>query len=122
MEIFWSSNKNKQKLQACIANWILTQGSKKLPQVSLYLSGATGDEPMFCKSVHQNQVQNHPLLDSNIEEADLRLIPHCANNVMCGYKRIVVLSNDTDVLVLLLYFWNLMSTSGLNELWMRVGL
>lgn len=121
METFWPSNNNKMKLQIYIANWILTQGCHKFPHILFYLSGTSGDESMVCKSVCGSQILQRPLLDSHIEEADVRLIPHCVNNCLCGYERIVVLSNDTDVLVLLCYFYNMMSSSGLKELWMRAG-
>ena len=38
-----------------------------------------------------------------------------------GTVRIVVLSNDTDVLVLLIYYYSMLKPHGLKELWMRGG-
>ena len=46
-----------------------------------------------------------PDLDLKIEEADLRLILHAFHAAQTGTKRIVVLSQDTDVLVLCLHSW-----------------
>ena len=42
-------------------------------------------------------------LNSNLEEADLRIMPHVYDSVVSGTKSVVVLSNDTDVITLLLY-------------------
>ena len=40
---------------------------------------------------------------------------------MEGYARIIVLSNDTDVVILLLYYFEKFSDAGLHELWIRYG-
>jgi hypothetical protein len=58
---------------------------------------------------------------SDIEEADVRIIPHALRVVNCGVTRVVLLSNDTDVMVLALHFWNIFKGHGLKELWIRVG-
>ena len=41
-------------------------------------------------------------LTLDLEEADIRLIPHIYQAILKGFSRIVVLSNDTDVFVILL--------------------
>ena len=41
--------------------------------------------------------------------------------VKSGTERIVVLSSDTDVFVLLMHYWQLLHSSGLLELWLRAG-
>ena len=66
---------------------------------------------------------NTPLseLDVHIEEADVRMIPHTLHAVNCGASRVVFLSNDTDVVVLGLHYWNLLKGHGLKELWIRAG-
>ena len=43
-------------------------------------------------------------LDLTIEEADERLVPHAIHETQTGAKRLVILSCDTDVKVLALYF------------------
>ena len=48
-----------------------------------------------------------PRLEVELEEAYQRLIPHAVDAVKFGARRLVVLSNDTDVLVLLLHYWGL---------------
>lgn len=55
------------------------------------------------------------------EEADLRIMPHIKHATNRGYQRVMVLSNDTDVLVLLLYLWTTFKNLGLKELWIRLG-
>ena len=46
-----------------------------------------------------------PDLDLKKEDDDLRLILHAFHAAQIGTKRIVVLSQDTDVLVLCLHSW-----------------
>ena len=49
------------------------------------------------------------------------MIPHALHCARSGYKRVVILSNDTDVLVVSLYYWSLLRNNGLQECWIRVG-
>lgn len=51
----------------------------------------------------------------------MRIIPHALHAVNCGATRVVLLSNDTDVMVLALHFWSILKGHGLKELWMRAG-
>ena len=46
---------------------------------------------------------DHPELDNKTEEADIPIIQHAAHAVANGAKRLVILSADTDILVLSLY-------------------
>ena len=53
---------------------------------------------------------------SNHEEADTRFILHAINAVQVGYGRLMIVSPNTDVLVLLCHF-----TSNLcSEVWMQM--
>ena len=45
------------------------------------------------------------------------LHPHALHAVNCGTSRVVLLSNDTDVMVLGLHYWNILKVHGLKELW-----
>lgn len=74
-----------------------------------------------CLSLIQNTVTAHPCLNLNIEEADVRIIPHAIQAVDFGTKRVVVLSSETDVAVFTIYFWHTLKIHGLQELWMRAG-
>ena len=60
-------------------------------------------------------------LGSDIEEADKRIILHVTATVKDGSKRVVVLSNDADVVMLLLYFFNVYSEIDVEGLWVNFG-
>ena len=62
-------------------------------------------------------VHNVPELNSPYEKADMSLVLHAAEEAEAGSKRLVVLSADTDILVLMLYNWRELERKGLNELW-----
>ena len=76
---------------------------------------------ILCQFVQNGEVETFPELKKNIEEADVRLISHAIHAVLAGTERIVILSSDTDVLGIALYFWNLLNSHGLRQFWMRTG-
>jgi len=65
-------------------------------------------------------VTEAPELNADIEEADLKTILYALYLMLFmpqnGSKRLVVLSLDSDVLILLLYYW-----SELKSLWIKAG-
>ena len=63
-----------------------------------------------------------PNLDVNIEEADVRTIPHALDATNYGAKQVVLLSNDTDVVVLGLHFCSILKARELKELWIKASL
>ena len=63
-----------------------------------------------------------PDLNIQIKEADLRLVLHALHAAQDGFKRIVILSQDTDVLILCLHNWISLTSYGLEELWVTAGL
>ena len=73
--------------------------------------------------MHVSQEINvdHPVLDNKTEEADIRIVQHVAHAVANGAKRLEILSADTDILVLNLYYWHQLHSHGLGEMWMRAG-
>ena len=81
-----------------------------------------GTVPECCQSFHNGSVLNYTDLDIELEEADERLIPHALHATKKGSSRIVILSSDTDVFVLGLFYWKLLHSHGLDELWMRGGI
>ena len=60
-------------------------------------------------------------LNSNLKEADLRIVPHVYECVISGTESVVVLSNNTDVVTLLFYYMPDFISEGLQELWVRDG-
>ena len=57
------------------------------------------DETADCDAIKNGVVSVRPELHSSIEEADCCLIPHVHNAVQCQSKRVLILSNDTDVVL-----------------------
>jgi hypothetical protein len=57
---------------------------------------------------------------TEVKEADARIIPYAMHAVKSGSQRIVFFG-DTDVFVLLIYYWDILHSEGLRELWIRAG-
>ena len=68
-----------------------------------------------CIQIINGVTNERPDLDNHIEEADMRIIPHIAKSTESGLKNVVVVSNDTDVCVLLLHYTSQFVKSGLRE-------
>ena len=51
----------------------------------------------------------------------MRIIPHVAKSIESGLKNVVVVSNDTNVCVLLLHYTPRFIKSGLTKLWLKYG-
>ena len=60
-------------------------------------------------------------LTVDIEEADCRIIPHIAYSLKNNMNRIIVGSNDTDVVVYLIYCFHKYLEMGCSELWVKYG-
>lgn len=120
---FWSSSSNKVKLQDCFKSYLLEKCSNIWPNMQVFCSATSFPNPTTCMSIQQTNLrQSHEELQfAMLEEADLRIMPHIKHATNRGYQRVMVLSNDTDVLVLLLYHWTTFKNLGLKELWIRLG-
>ena len=93
-------------------------------KIDVLLSGyvASNDEVHSCSKVTvDGTIHIESALLSTIEEADSRIIPHISNAAKGKYKRAVVISNDTDVLVLLLYYAEIFKDRGMGEIWIKFG-
>ena len=51
----------------------------------------------------------------------MRLIPHIMESIKRGNQRIVVLANDTNVLILILRYMDTFLEKGAKEVWIRIG-
>ena len=71
--------------------------------------------------IQDGKAINMQSLQLNIEEADLRFPIHVLDCVRSGYKRCVVISNDTDVIVTLLFHFIVYVQEGLEQLWVKAG-
>lgn len=123
IETFWSSNSNKRKIQALIHEKAMETAKKCCPDVHVIASNMIGcDDQTPCLQSFNGTVSMIHQLNLAIEEADERIIPHALHAVTeHGTKRVVVISSDTDVFVLLLHYWEKLKYSGLKELWMKAG-
>ena len=75
----------------------------------------------MCVEENNGNLTQRPDLNNYIEEADGRIIPHIAKAIIAGNKRIVVFSNDTDVVVFILYYIHEFIRLGAKEIWIRYG-
>ena len=123
---FWGSSKNKLILQEFIANKLiasLTQTPCTTTHTFSAFSGDEQDEMSFnCTSV-QNGIQvNHQELSClSVEEADFRMIIHSKHASQHGFTKIVLVSADTDIMVLALFHWATLLQLGVQEMWVRTG-
>jgi len=104
---FFGVNENKSALVKFLKNELLqhAQAGKKELVVS------EGNDRSAASSTSRNM--DH--LSSIQEEADTRMVLHACEAKAKGYKRTVVISSNTDVLVLLIAFYPQLST----EVWMK---
>ena len=65
-------------------------------------------------------VSEYPLRPCNHEEFDTRVMLHAANAVSNGYKRIVIIANDTDIIVLGISFFS--DIGCVCHLWVSFGI
>ena len=122
MEKFWGSSSNKVKMQQFFSE--AASEIAKENNVNVVLSGTViGKEAQPCKAIIDGQeYQDIELLKSSIEEADCRIVPHIDWSLTSmGYKNFVILSNDTDVLVLILTYFRHFKARGILKVWIRVG-
>ena len=74
----------------------------------------------FDTTVHRNPCADDPVIQSehslcpcNHEEFDTRVMLHAANAASQGYKRILIIANDTDVVLAISFF----NEIGVEKLW-----
>ena len=123
MSKFWALDKNKALLQKFAKDVLLDLG--KSLGITVVASGVVDDGPTLAR-IYSSDTESCSYihdLELNYEEADWRLIPHLDWNIKifpyikCG----IVVSNDTDVLVLLTYYFKHFNAEGLEQLWLEIG-
>ncbi len=110
---FWTSAKNKSNLKQ-VARDIAIRDVHDTIQI---LSGMVADNEALPAVVYEQPGGTKvdlPELSDWLEEADSRLIPHTNWAINRGCKRIVVLSNDTDSIVLLLRYAHFFTSNGVK--------
>ena len=118
MEKFWACDRNKENLQLISRSFFIENASENSKCLTLRGDSDTCNG-MQCIQYKDGITSNKGNLDKPIEEADLRIIPHIEDSIQSKNTRIVLLSNYTDVLVLVLYFMQYFTSIGLKELWIQ---
>ena len=80
---------------------------------------STLDEDVLGSLLSGANESEYPLRPCNHEEFDTRVMLHAANAVSHGYKRILIIANDTDIIVLGISFF---SDIGADKLWVSFGI
>ena len=65
----------------------------------------------MCHCINSEGCKAIPELESTQEEADTRILLHSAHAAMCGFEAVVIVSDDTDVFLLLIAFQNEITAS-----------
>ena len=104
---FLCSSKNKQALIVFVTSeWKKDKYKEKLLGKTLVIT--CGDK---CYQLSSGMVQPISELESTQEEADTRVILHAVHAARSRFASVVVVSEDTDVLILLLAFKSSISSS-----------
>ena len=121
LESFWGSATNKYQLQT-ISREYFTKKSLECNQdiiLSGYVTDAEGEHNAIA--VINGSVMPKSELNSFIEEADSRMIPHIAKAGEEQHERVLVMSNDTDVVIYNLAYFSQFKQRGVKQLWIRFG-
>ncbi|KAG1656448.1 hypothetical protein GQR58_023929 [Nymphon striatum] len=118
---FFGVSENKAALLEYLCdNWVIGESVNPHQSIKLFLSGGFRD---IHKSVLLTNGNESPVteLQSTHEEADTRLLLHSIYATQVeGVKRIVMYANDTDVIVLAVYYYKTkLKKLGLDEFWMK---
>ena len=121
LDKFWSCCQNKEKLQNLSRQFFVSKSRDG--NMKLILSGCVtnnNDVISIVEILEQDkQLTIREDLTNQLEEADVRIIPHIEKAIKNESKRIVVLSNDTDVFALLLHYSHSFFALGMTELWVK---
>ena len=109
---FISLDENKADIARLLSDVIMTKGMALQQPYELVTGGGLSDAT-DARSTRRDNVMPR----GNHEEADTRLIIHLCEEVEEGYERVLVISRDTDVLLLLVH---VMPTKPV-EVWMISG-
>ena len=124
MDKFWSSTHNKVLLQRFIQDHFTSLTYKS--GVRMFFSGIVdGKHATDCMDNNgvNSSVKVVPELKLNIEEADARIIPHIAWHLkqFGDCDAVLVESNDSDVVVYLLYYMHYLSRNETVQVWTAFG-
>ena len=122
---FLAQNENKAGLASYYTDYICTVKGQLHANQEIIISGGQGDKSI---KITRSSVIEVPVLASNQEEADTRIVFHAVYAAQQGAASMVIRSPDTDVLLLLLHHrvsiqsqevYFLTETKGKNVTWTR---
>ena len=122
MEKFWSSSKNKESFQNFIRSYfslLAKQNNQETILSGVQINNQQVPAIQISSQSHENTFIAS--LASNIEEADQRLIQHIYWAAGQGKSTFLVVSNDTDVLVLLIHYFKKFKSAGVSKIWQKLG-
>ncbi|CAH1174169.1 unnamed protein product [Phaedon cochleariae] len=101
--IFLKSTSNKMSLIKFVTKYFI-ESHLRLPTNNEIIIAGGLEDAQICVKIHHSGTTEEPHLRCNHEEADTRLILHISTQ---RNSKIIIKSDDTDVFVLLLYYyWN----------------
>ena len=80
---------------------------------------STLDENVLGSPMPGADESEYPVRPCNHEEFDTRVVLHAANALSHGYKRILIIANDIDIIVLGISFFG---DIGADKLWVKFGI
>ncbi|KAI5651982.1 hypothetical protein NE865_00319 [Phthorimaea operculella] len=110
---FIHSSENKARLSDFLSREIAIQASMLPAGQELLTSGGYLD----AKEVSTNVLRNVDHLRSTQEEADTRFVLHGIDIKQSGFERLIVNSRDTDVLLLVMHFYERLP----SVVWIKSG-
>ena len=119
---FWPLSDNKVKFQRFAKSYLLHLAKRVHRQ--LIVSGTVdGEDSIPAQHLNSGMdIAEISELQLPFEEADMRLIPHIQWDVInCSRSSVTVVSDDTDVLILLLFYFKHFSQNGLQKLYLQKG-
>ena len=121
MDRFWACGKIKEAIQEILRDFFKSVSSKRQhrPVLSGYITDSEGMKPFI--ELYQGDLQTCLDLNLMIEETNSCIIPHIQKVVMRGVRRVIVHSNDTYIVVYLLYYIHYFINLGIEDLWIKSG-
>ncbi|OXU22397.1 hypothetical protein TSAR_010977, partial [Trichomalopsis sarcophagae] len=116
---FWGSSENKMLLQSFLRQYV--ENYNYIFEGIEIIFSTTNTEPSSCINSDKDDSFWQSLQRNDVEEADEKIMLHINHAVMNGFRNIYVISSDTDVIILALYYWTIFKTNGLQALWFQAG-
>ena len=98
------------------------KGKKK--EKNVILSGYVTDKNGVCNAQEMinDEIIERDDLNCIEEEVDSRIVLHIACAAKKDFKQLLVLSNDTDVVMYYLDYFHVYKTMNVNKIWMKFGI